>query len=367
MSLLTQPIRVGALDLPNRVLMAPLGRARAHAQTREPTRSVQTYYVQRATAGLIISEATHVSAESVSRPGTSAIHTSGQIDAWRSVTDAVHAANGRIFQQLFHLGRKADPARLPQGGLPAAPSAIAARGEFSTTEGPRPFPTPRVLTEREVAERVGDFARAAENSLRAGFDGVEVHGANGFLVDQFLRDSANQRSDRHGGTVEHRARFLLDVVDAVIGVFGRERVGVRLSPHATQDGTDDSTPRETFGYAASQLEARGIAYLHLIEPVTTPEPARLGPTLRRAFSGPLVLCGGFERATAERALAERRADLTAFGVGFIANPDLVERLRRDAPWNPPDPSTYYSGGDQGYIDYPFLPASRVKGEHAAMS
>ncbi|MET0390127.1 MAG: alkene reductase [Polyangiales bacterium] len=356
MTLITQPLRVGALELPNRVVMAPLGRARAHVETREPTRSVQTYYVQRATAGLIVSEATHVSAESVSRPGTSAIHTQGQIAAWREVTDAVHAAHGRIFQQLFHLGRKADPARLPSGGLPAAPSAIAARGEFSTPEGPRPFPTPRVLAPHEIAARVTDFARAAESSLQAGFDGVEVHGANGFLVDQFLRDKANQRGDRHGGSVENRARFLLDVVDAVIKVFGRDRVGVRLSPHATADGTDDSTPRETFSYAAAQLDARQIAYLHLIEPVDTPEPARLGPALRQAFRGPLILCGGFDRHSAEVALEQKRADLMAFGVGFIANPDLVERLRRDAPWNPPDPGTFYSGGDQGYIDYPFLDA-----------
>jgi N-ethylmaleimide reductase len=337
--------------------MAPLGRARAHAETREPLPSVLTYYVQRATAGLIVSEATHVSAESVSRPGTSAIHSDAQVIAWKRVTGAVHAAGGRIFQQLFHLGRKADPARLPGGGLPAAPSAVAAIGEFSTPQGPRPFPVPRELQVEEIAERVQAFASAAENSKRAGFDGVEIHGANGFLIDQFLRDTANRRSDQHGGPIEARARFLLDVVDAVTSVFGRDRVGVRLSPHHKADGTDDSTPRETFGYAAAELSKRGIAYLHLIEPPTTPESERLAPVLRRAFRGPLILCGAFDREHAQRALEEGRADLIAFGVGFIANPDLVERLRRDAAWNAPDPGTFYSGGDRGYIDYPFLETS----------
>ncbi|HWO08436.1 MAG TPA: alkene reductase, partial [Polyangiaceae bacterium] len=222
--------------------MAPLGRARAHVERREPTASVVAYYVQRATAGLIVSEATHVAFDSVSRPGTAAIHTEGQVEAWRRVTDAVHAAGGRIFQQLFHLGRKADPERLPYVGLPKAPSAIAAMGEFSTPSGPRPFPVPRALATDEVAGIVAEFRAAAANARRAGFDGVEIHGANGFLIDQFLRDAANQRDDAYGGPVQNRARFLLEVVDAVASVFGAERVGVRLSPHAKADGMGDSTP-----------------------------------------------------------------------------------------------------------------------------
>jgi N-ethylmaleimide reductase len=353
-SSLFDPIRLGAVTLPNRVVMAPLGRARAHAESRVPLPSVETYYVQRAGAGLIVSEATHISADSVSRPGTSAIHSEEQVAAWKRVTDAVHAKSGRIFQQLFHLGRKADPLRTPAGYYPSAPSAIASRGEYSTASGPKPFPVPRELTADEIPQRVRAFAIAAENAKRAGFDGVEIHGANGFLVDQFLRDAANRRGDQYGGSIEHRARFLLEVVDAAIVVWGHDRVGVRLSPHARIDGTDDSTPRETFGYAAAQLERRRPAYLHLIEPVTTPESERLAPDLRRAFTGPLVLCGGFDRVTAQRALEAGEADLVAFGVGFIANPDLVERLRVDAAWNEPDPSTFYSGGDRGYIDYPFL-------------
>jgi len=351
---LFSPFRIGPLELPNRIVMAPLGRARAHVERREPTASVVAYYVQRATAGLIVSEATHVAFDSVSRPGTAAIHTDGQVEAWRRVTDAVHAAGGRIFQQLFHLGRKADPERLPYVGLPKAPSAIAAMGEFSTPSGPRPFPVPRALATDEVAGIVAEFRAAAANARRAGFDGVEIHGANGFLIDQFLRDAANQRDDAYGGPVQNRARFLLEVVDAVASVFGAERVGVRLSPHAKADGMGDSTPANTFEHAARQLGQRGLAYLHLIEPVGTAREDALAPVVRRAFPGPLILCGGFERASAQAALDEARADLIAFGVGFIANPDLVERLRRDAPWNVPDTATFYSGGDKGYTDYPFL-------------
>ncbi|HEY0465339.1 MAG TPA: alkene reductase [Polyangiaceae bacterium] len=354
MSVLFESLRVGSLVLPNRVVMAPLGRARAEPISREPTASVVTYYVQRASAGLIVSEATHVSAESVSRPGTSAIHSAGQIEAWRRVTEAVHAAGGRIFQQLFHLGRKADPARVPSGRLPAAPSAIAASGEFSTPSGPRPFPIPRPLELAEIPGVVAEFALAAEHARRAGFDGVEIHGANGFLIDQFLRDGANLRSDEYGGAIANRARFLLEVVDAVIAVFGAGRVGVRLSPHATSDGTRDSAPQALYEHVARELNRRAPAYLHLIEPVGTAADEQLAPTIRRAFSGPLVLCGGFDGASARAALEEARADLIAFGVGFIANPDLVGRLRLNAPWNTPDPATFYNGGDRGYIDYPFL-------------
>lgn len=353
---LFEPIQVGALTLPNRVVMAPLGRARANVESREPTDSVVTYYRQRVTAGLIVSEATHVAADSVSRPGTAAIHTDGQVVAWRRVTNAVHEAGGRIFQQLFHLGRKADPARLPYVGLPKAPSPVAAIGEFSTPQGPRPFPVPRELAAAEIPELVEQFRAAAQNAQAAGFDGVEIHGANGFLIDQFLRDGANRRTDVFGGGVEARASFLLAVVDAVTAVFGRDRVGVRLSPHATADGTTDSNPRKTFVYASEQLARRGVAYLHLIEPVATPAAEQLGPDVRRAFAGPLILCGGFTRETADAALSERRADLIAFGVGFIANPDLVRRLELNAAWNPPDTASFYSGGDKGYIDYPFLSA-----------
>jgi N-ethylmaleimide reductase len=215
---------------------------------------------------------------------------------------------------------------------------------------------PRALETDEVAELVGEFAAAARNARLAGFDGVELHAANGFLIDQFLRDGANQRTDHYGGSIENRARFLLELADAAAAVFGADRVGVRVSPHARGDGTDDSDPATLFAHVAGALGARGLAYLHLIEPVTVPAEHRLAPALRRAFGGPLIVCGGLDRASALHTLADGRADLVAFGTGFIANPDLPERLRRDAPWNTPDPTTFYQGGDAGYIDYPFLPA-----------
>ncbi|MEY4509298.1 MAG: hypothetical protein RLZZ450_1420 [Pseudomonadota bacterium] len=227
-----------------------------------------------------------------------------------------------------------------------------------------PFRVPRVLAHDEIPNVVRAFGIAATNARRAGFDGVEIHGANGFLVDQFLRDGANLRTDEHGGSAENRARFLLAVVDAASDAFGADRVGIRVSPHATADGTTDSAPQTTYRYVAEQLSARQVAYLHLIEPVDTPAPSRVAPLLRSAFSGPLILCGGFDQTSATEAVREGRADAIAFGVGYIANPDLVERLRRGAAWNTPDPTTFYTGGDQGYIDYPFLSSASLRAEPA---
>ncbi|MBO9708892.1 MAG: alkene reductase [Caulobacter sp.] len=351
---LFSPQRVGALDLPNRIVMAPLGRARGAPASREPTALVAQYYAQRASAGLIVSEATHISAETVSRRGTTAIHTEGQVAAWSRVTDAVHASGGRIFQQLFHLGRKADPALIPDGGWPRGPSAIAANATYATPGGPKPFPAPRALERSEIPPLVEAFARAAANARRAGFDGVEIHGANGFLIDQFLRDGANLRQDLYGGDVDGRSRFLLEIVDAIAGQIGANRVGVRFSPHPLADGTQDTEPGRLLKHAATQLEKRAVAYIHLVEPAETPVDARIAPIVRQNFSGPLILCGGYDKTSAETALREGRTDLVAFGVGYIANPDLVERLRRDAPWNTPDPDTFYSGGAAGYTDYPAL-------------
>jgi N-ethylmaleimide reductase len=351
---LFDPGRIGPLPLPNRIVMAPLGRARADPDTREPLPRVVTYYTQRASAGLIVSEATHVSPNSVSRPGGSAIHTAGQARAWRRVTGAVHGAGGRIFQQLFHLGRKAHPSRLPGAALPVAPSAIAARGEVATPAGLQPFPVPRALLLGEIAGIVDEFREAARQSDSAGFDGVEVHAANGYLIDQFLRSGANHRHDHYGGSVCNRSRLLLEIVDALAEVLGAERVGVRLSPHFNADGIDDHDPVSLYEHLALQLQERRVAYLHLIEPDSVPPPGRLGPHLRRRFSGPLILCGGFTGASGEAALAAGRADFIAFGQLFIANPDLVARLRRGGPFNPPDVDSFYVGGDHGYIDYPTL-------------
>lgn len=351
---LFQPGRLGQLALHNRLVMAPLGRARSDLDTRQPLPRVVTYYRQRASAGLIVSEATHVSSESVSRPGGSAIHDDAQVQAWQPVTAAVHAEGGRIFQQLFHLGRKAHQSRLPNRELPVAPSAIAAQGEVPTPEGPQPFPVPRALARDEIAQRVEDFRRAARNAGRAGFDGVEIHAANGYLIDQFLRNASNQREDDYGGSVENRARFLLDVVDAAIAELGADHVGVRVSPHFTIDGSSDSDPRALYRYVVDQLQVRGVAYLHLIEPDSTPDEQRLAPELRQRFKGALILAGEFDRERAIHAIEQGRADFIAFGRLFIANPDLVERLRLQAPLNAPDESSFYVGGDAGYIDYPFL-------------
>jgi N-ethylmaleimide reductase len=357
---LLAPARIGDLTLANRIVMAPLGRARAQEPSREQLPRAATYYSQRASAGLLVSEATHISTSSVSRPGGAAIFSHGQVQAWRPVTQAVHEHGGRIFQQLFHLGRKAHQSRLPGRAQPFAPSAIAAIGSVPTPSGSEPFPVPRQLGLEEIAPLVADFRHAAENSKQAGFDGVEVHAANGYLIDQFLRDASNQRRDIYGGSIENRSRFLLEIVDALIQVHGAGRVGVRISPHFRGDGIDDSDPRALYAHVGAELHKRGIAYLHLIEPDATPPGERLAPALRTLFTGPLILCGGFTRATALRAIDEGRADFIAFGQLFIANPDLVERLRLDAPYNTPDPTTFYSGGDQGYIDYPTLAQRRVE-------
>ncbi|RII74215.1 alkene reductase [Pseudomonas monteilii] len=362
---LFQPGQLGGLTLANRLVMAPLGRARSDEHTRVPLPRVATYYRQRASAGLIISEATHVAAESVSRPGGSAIHDDAQVEAWKPVTAAVHAEGGWIFQQLFHLGRKAHQSRTPGNQLPVAPSAIAANGEVSTPDGMQPFPVPRALALEEIGQRVDDFRRAARNAGQAGFDGVEIHAANGYLIDQFLRDGANQRNDAYGGSIENRARFLLEIVDAAVNELGAARVGVRISPHFTVDGSGDSDPAALYRYVADQLQARGIAYLHLIEADSTPSEQRLAAQLRKRFKGAFILAAEFDRDSAIRAIAEGRADFIAFGRLFISNPDLAERFRRQAPLNTPDEASFYVGGDQGYIDYPTLAETEKNAERAA--
>ena len=354
------PARVGELELPNRFVMAPLARARFD-ENRAPTDMVARYYAQRATAGLIVSEASSVSPMSVSRPGAAAAFSPAQKAGWTRVAEAVHAAGGRMFQQLYHLGRKADPSRMPGGAAPVAPSAIAARGQIAGANGAIPFATPRALETDEIAGVVAEFRAAAVNARDAGMDGVEIHGANCYLIDQFLRDGANKRTDRYGGPVENRARFMLEVVDAVVGVFGKSRVGIRLSPHALGDGTSDSDPVATFGHAAAALNELGIAYIHLSEsqkPGLGQSPpagaAPLLPTIRRAFRDTIIVCGGYDKATANALIGEGRTDLVAFGALYIANPDLVERFRRDAGLNPPDIASFHHGGAQGYVDYPTL-------------
>jgi N-ethylmaleimide reductase len=351
---LLRPIRVGRYDLKNRIVMAPMQRARNDA-SRVPTAIMEQYYVQRASVGLIVTEASSVSPLSVGRPGAAAIHTQDQMRGWSRVAAAVHGAGGLIFQQLYHLGRKSDPSRMPEGTVPVAPSAIAASGQINGKNGPIPFAVPRALETGEVPGIVAEFRRGAEHALAAGMDGVEIHGANGYIIMQFLCDGTNRRTDRYGGSIANRARLLLEIVEAAVGVFGRDRVGVRVSPHFRIDGIGDSDPAALFTHVAAALREIGIAYLHLIEsdPPAGGGPA-LAPALKLSFGGPLVINSGYTLETGARAIEEGRADLVSFAALVIANPDLPERLRRGAPLNEPDRATFYDGGAKGYTDYPAL-------------
>ena len=347
---LHSPVQVGPYTLRNRMVMAPMTRSRAVAGN-VPSDLAVTYYAQRASAGLIVTEGTQVSPQGVGYMGTPGIHEEAQIAGWRRVTDAVHEKGGRIFAQLWHVGRISHPLLQPGGAQPVAPSAIAAEGQTYTLEGPKPFGTPRALELDEIPGVVEQFAHGARSALASGFDGVEIHGANGYLVDQFLRDGSNQRTDAYGGPVENRARFLLEVTEAVTGVWGADRVGVRLSPTGTFNTMSDSDPAATFGYAARALDRFGLAYLHVVEPVGSPAPL-VAPGLRAAFRGPFILNGGYNLDSGNAALAAGEADLISFGVLFLSNPDLPERFAEGSALNPADQGTFYQGGEKGYIDYP---------------
>jgi N-ethylmaleimide reductase len=347
---LLSPARLGPYELRNRVVMAPMTRNRA-GEGRAPTPAMERYYAQRASAGLIVTEATHASPTGVGYPNTPGIHTPEQIAGWRRVTGAVHARGGRIFVQLWHLGRISHPSMLPGGVLPVAPSAVAPEGQLFTGAGTVPFVTPRALELDELPGIVEEFAQGARHALAAGFDGVEVHGANGYLLDQFLRDGSNRRTDAYGGPVENRARLLLEVTEAVAGVLGAERVGVRLSPRNPFNSMHDSDPAATFGYVADALNAIAPAYLHVTE-TRGGEDAPVTPALRRAFLRTFIANGGYTQALAESTLVRGGADLIAFGVPFISNPDLPERFAGDVPLAPADRKTFYGGDERGYVDYP---------------
>lgn len=353
---LLAPAKLGPYALDNRVVMAPLTRSRAGDGGVPRAMNVE-YYAQRATAGLIITEATQISPEGVGYPGTPGIHSADQINGWRRVTDAVHAAGGRIVLQLWHVGRISHPSLQPGGALPVAPSAIRPEGDAFTADGLQPFVTPRALETHEIPGIVEDYRQAAENAKAAGFDGIEVHAANGYLLDQFLRDGSNHRTDEYGGPVENRTRLLLDVMDAVTTVWNADQVGVRLSPINTFNDMVDSDPDATFGYVARQLNAYGLAYLHVVESDMTGSASTQSfdkRKLRNAFRGTYIANGGYDKARAAESIANGDADFVAFGVPFIANPDLVERFALDAPLTEPDQDTFYGGDERGYIDYPFL-------------
>ena len=358
------PFRLGAIEAANRVFMAPLTRARS-GRERRPGALAVTYYRQRAGAGLIVTEGTHVSEMAVGYADTPGIWRKDQVEAWAEVVRGVHEAGGRIVCQLWHVGRRSHSSLLPGGVLPIGPSAVAADDQAYTYGGFQPMPTPRALEIDEIAGVVEEFATAASNARAAGFDGIELHAANAYLIDQFLRDGSNLRTDRYGGSVANRMRLLLEIVDAVAAQIGADRVGVRLSPFANRGGIFDRDPSGLFSEAARELGARGIAYLHVGESVSDDhpeqlacEPAELFAAMRAAFAGPYIANGGYDRASALAAVTGGSADAVAFGQLFLANPDLAARFKRDAPLNSALPhALFYGAGAAGYVDQPSLDRS----------
>jgi N-ethylmaleimide reductase len=349
--------RLGDLELDNRMVLSPMTRSRA-IEGNVPNPIAATYYAQRASAGLLITEASQVSPQGVGYIRTPGMHSPAQVAGWKKITDAVHQAGGTIFAQLWHVGRMSHP-DFHNGALPVAPSALEVEGEAFTHNGKVQIVKPRALELHELPDIVGQFQTAAENAKAAGFDGVELHGANGYLLDQFLRDGSNRRTDAYGGSIQNRARFPLEVTEAVIDVWGAQRVGYKLAPHFAMFSMSDSNPVETFSYLAGQLNRLGVGYLHIGEAIAGPMAApagtvRVTPILRDIFSGSVIVNGGYDARSGNAAIARGEADLVAFGVPFLANPDLPARYWKNAPLNSPDQSTFYSGEEKGYIDYPVL-------------
>lgn len=354
------PLTAGPFELPHRVVMAPMTRNRA-GEGNAPHALNATYYQQRADAALIITEATQMCPEGMGYPGTPGIHSDAQIDGWGEVTDAVHEAGGRIILQMWHVGRISHPDLQPDGKDPVAPSALRPAGEAMTLAGMKPFVTPRALETDEIPGLVEQYRIAAKNADMAGFDGIEVHGANGYLLDQFTRDSANTRDDAYGGSIENRCRFPLAVTDAIVDVWGADRVGYRISPFQPYNDISDSDPAATFGYLASELAKRDLLYLHMVEMgdpaegddfVSARDP--LFAQLREIWPNTLITNGGYDRAKADAVIGTGLADMVAFGAPYLSNPDLPERLLKGAAYNEPDRATFYGGGAKGYTDYPAL-------------
>lgn len=349
---LLSPLKTDAFEFKNRVFMAPMSRGRS--PDRVANELTAHYYAQRATAGLIITEGTQISEQAIGWTNSPGIHTEDQIKGWRKVTHAVHEAGGLIFAQLWHTGRASHP-DFHGGALPVAPSAVPFDSQVFTPEGPKPAVTPRAMTLEEIQSTILDYETAARAAKAAGFDGVEVHGANGYLPAQFLEDGPNKRTDAYGGPIENRARFLLEATDSAIRVFGPSRVSVRLSPRIPYNDMGDSDLEGTYMFAVEALEARKVGMLHFMEPAQLPDGLKpLAPEARKRFTGKFIVNVGYDRDTAERAIATGLADAVTFGTLFISNPDLPERFRRDAALAPSDTATYYVGGEQGYTDYPLL-------------
>ena len=350
MTTLFDPIKIGAFNLPNRIVMAPLTRSRAIGAGLVPNDLMAQYYAQRADAGLIITEATNIVPGGIGYAHTPGIWSDEQVTGWKKITAAVHAKGGHIVLQLWHVGRTSHPDLL-NGELPVAPSAIAPKGHVSLLRPERNYVVPRALETSELPGVVAAYRKAAENAKAAGFDGVELHGANGYLLDQFLQDSTNKRTDNYGGPVENRARLMLEALDACIDVWGADRVGMHLSPGCDVGDMGDSDPLATFGYVAAELGKRGIAFICARE---APSDKQLGPQLKKIFGGVYIINSQLTKQTAQDALARGDADAVAFGKWFIANPDLPKRLKLDAPLNEPVVETFYTQSAEGYTDYPAL-------------
>lgn len=355
---LFSPAKLGAISLSNRIVMAPLTRNRA-GEGGVPQPINITYYEQRASAGLIITEATPISPMAHGYPLLPGIYTDAQIAGWKKITDAVHAKGGKIVIQLWHVGRISHPSLLPNNVLPVAPSAVKPAGKAFTYQGLVDYVEPRALDASELPGIVADYVHATKSALAAGFDGVEVHAANGYLLDQFLRDGSNKRADNYGGSFENRARLLMEVTKAVVNVAGADKVGVRLSPVNPFNDMKDSNPQALFNYVAEQLNQFGLAYLHAVEGGIhgggEAEPFDF-EAFRKQFKGAYIANLAYDKARGNAAIASGHADAVAYGVPFIANPDLVERFKADAPLNEADASSFYGGSEKGYIDYPFLKA-----------
>ena len=364
MKLLSE-LKLGNLTLKNRIIMAPLTRMRSAQPGNIPQELNATYYEQRASAGLIISEATQVSQQGQGYPGTPGIHSKEQVAGWKKITKAVHDKGGKIFLQLWHVGRISHSSHQPDGKLPVAPSAIAAKnsGTYTADWKPAAIETPRALEVSEIKEIVKDFRLAAINAKEADFDGVEVHMANGYLLDQFLQSGSNQRTDDYGGSIADRVRFPLEVLDAVLNVWGKDKVGVRLSPYGTFNDMSDSDPKALFNHLIEELNKRGIVFIDMIEPRATTaggddtlndKAPCTSDLFKNKFNGVFISAGGYNPETAEQALEDNKADAIMFGRWFIANPDLPERIAKKADLNKYDRSTFYGGQEKGYTDYPFL-------------
>lgn len=355
---LFQPGRIGSIDIANRVVMAPLTRCRADEAAGDIPGSDMNveYYRQRSNAGLIISEGTQVAPAGKGYRATPGIYSEAQVEGWKRITQAVHEAGSKIVAQIWHVGRVTHP-DINGGHTPVAPSAVSARVLSYGPNGKVETPVPHALSVEEIAQVVAQFRQGAANAMKAGFDGVEIHGANGYLVDQFLRDGANQRTDAYGGSVENRCRFALEVVDAVVAEIGADKVGIRLSPVSPANQLNDSNPQAVFGHLVQALDQRGIAFIHFVEGATGGPRDLPGfdfVAARQAFRGAYIANNGYTRDMAMEAVASGKADAVSFGRPYLANPDLVQRLQAGAPWNAPNPKTFYGPGPEGYTDYPAM-------------